>query len=146
MADSTQVKVGQLAVAIGNPFDLENTMTVGFVSALGRALPVSSGEEDLTQSSEPSFTIPDIIQTDAPINPGNSGGVLVNDEGQVIGVTAAIESEPLIEIRREEVAAIPEDGITIIATGPLTSKSTAFKGYPHPCPSTKPCARASPTS
>jgi S1-C subfamily serine protease len=91
LADSTQVKVGQLAVAIGNPFALENTMTVGFVSAMGRQLPVSAGD---TQGllPGPTYTIPDIIQTDAPINPGNSGGVLVNDQGQVIGVTAAIES------------------------------------------------------
>jgi S1-C subfamily serine protease len=74
-----------LAIAIGNPFGLEGTMTVGIVSALGRSLPAS-------ESLGPSYTIPDIIQTDAPINPGNSGGVLVNDLGQVIGVTAAIES------------------------------------------------------
>jgi len=92
LADSTQLKVGQLAVAIGNPFGLEGTMTVGFVSALGRLLPVSSGVEQTLLNPGPTFTIPDIIQTDAPINPGNSGGVLVNDQGQVIGVTAAIES------------------------------------------------------
>lgn len=92
VGDSTQVKVGQLAVAIGNPFGLENTMTVGFVSAVGRILPVSSGNTQGLLNQGPSFTIPDIIQTDAPINPGNSGGVLVNAEGQVIGVTAAIES------------------------------------------------------
>ena len=90
LGDSTQVKVGQLAVALGNPFGLENTMTVGFVSALGRVLPVT-GSESLN-TTDPSFTIPDIIQTDASINPGNSGGVLVDDQGQVIGVTAAIES------------------------------------------------------
>lgn len=87
VADSIQVKVGQLAVAIGNPFGLEGTMTVGFVSALGRSLPVASG--DMLGSS---YTIPDIIQTDAPINPGNSGGVLVDDKGRVIGVPTAIES------------------------------------------------------
>jgi serine protease Do len=87
LADSTQVKVGHLAVAIGNPFGLENTMTVGFVSALGRSLPVES-----ESIQGPSYTIPDIIQTDAPVNPGNSGGILVDDEGQVIGVTAAIAS------------------------------------------------------
>ncbi len=87
MADSTQAKVGQLAVAIGNPFGEQNTMTVGFVSALARSLPVENGA---TLSG--SYTIPDIIQTDAPINPGNSGGVLVNNQGQVLGVTAAIES------------------------------------------------------
>lgn len=92
MGDSTQVKVGQLAVAIGNPFGLEGTMTVGFVSALGRLLPVTSADNQGLPNPGPSYTIPDIIQTDAPINPGNSGGVLVNDQGQVIGVTAAIES------------------------------------------------------
>jgi len=87
VADSTQVKVGQLAVAIGNPFGLDNSMTVGFVSALGRSLPVSN-----SSSSQTSYTIPDIIQTDAPINPGNSGGILLNSRGEVIGVPSAIES------------------------------------------------------
>nr|HMQ54991.1 trypsin-like peptidase domain-containing protein [Anaerolineae bacterium] len=92
LGDSSQLKVGQLAVAIGNPFSLENTMTVGFVSALGRVLPVGGDPDQNSGLPTPSYTIPDIIQTDAPINPGNSGGVLVNDQGQVIGVTAAIES------------------------------------------------------
>ena len=87
VADSTQVKIGHLAVAIGNPFALEGTMTVGFVSALGRLLPV---ESQIGQA--PGYSIPDVIQTDAPINPGNSGGVLVDDQGQVIGVTSAIIS------------------------------------------------------
>ncbi|OQA19497.1 MAG: Periplasmic pH-dependent serine endoprotease DegQ precursor [Chloroflexi bacterium ADurb.Bin360] len=81
----TEPAVGQLSVAIGNPFGLENTMTVGFISAIGRSLSV--GE---TLGSR--YSIPDIIQTDAPINPGNSGGVLVNEKGEVIGVTAAIIS------------------------------------------------------
>ena len=87
MGDSTQVKVGEIAIAIGNPFGLENTMTVGFISALGRSLPVES-----TSSLGPTYRIPDIIQTDAPINPGNSGGVLVDEQGEVVGVTAAIAS------------------------------------------------------
>lgn len=85
MGDSTAVKVGQMAVAIGNPFGLEGTMTTGIISAVGRSLPA---DETSTQS----YTIPDVIQTDAPINPGNSGGVLMNVEGQVLGVTSAIES------------------------------------------------------
>jgi len=85
VADSNGVKVGQLAVAIGEPYGLEGTMTAGIVSAVGRTLPTGDG-------TGPSYSIPDIIQTDAPINPGNSGGVLVNDAGQVIGVTSAIES------------------------------------------------------
>ncbi|MBN1886687.1 MAG: trypsin-like peptidase domain-containing protein [Thermoflexales bacterium] len=86
MADSTQVKVGELVVAIGNPFGLQGTMTVGFVSALGRSLPTD------TNGQGASYTIPDIIQTDASLNPGNSGGVLVDDQGRVIGVPSAIES------------------------------------------------------
>ncbi|MFN2110288.1 MAG: trypsin-like peptidase domain-containing protein, partial [Anaerolineae bacterium] len=87
VADSTQVHVGQLSVAIGNPFGLENTMTVGFVSAVGRSMLA-----DLENMTGTNYTIPDIIQTDAPINPGNSGGVLLNEDGEVIGVTSAIIS------------------------------------------------------
>lgn len=86
MADSTQVKVGQVSIAIGNPFGLQGTMTTGIISGLERTLPA-----DTTQSGT-TYTIPDIIQTDAAINPGNSGGVLVDIQGQVLGVTAAIES------------------------------------------------------
>ena len=88
LADSTQVNVGDIAIAIGNPYGLQNTMTVGIVSALGRSLPVDS----TTTASGATYSIPDVIQTDAPINPGNSGGILVNLGGQVIGVTSAIES------------------------------------------------------
>ena len=86
LADSQQVKVGQLAVAIGNPFGHENTMTVGFVSAIGRSIPADGGTGTV------SYSIPDVIQTDAPINPGNSGGVLTDDQGDVMGVTAQIDS------------------------------------------------------
>ncbi len=87
LTDSTQVRTGDIAIAIGNPFGLQSTMTVGIVSALGRSLPLEA------QSSDGAvYSIPDVIQTDAPINPGNSGGVLVNLGGQVMGVTSAIES------------------------------------------------------
>jgi len=85
LGDSTAVKVGQLAIAIGNPFGLQGTMTTGIISAMGRSLPAD-------ESAAVSYTIPDVIQTDAPINPGNSGGVLVDVQGQVLGVTSAIES------------------------------------------------------
>ncbi|OGO64657.1 MAG: hypothetical protein A2030_06225, partial [Chloroflexi bacterium RBG_19FT_COMBO_50_10] len=88
MADSTQLKVGEIAIAIGNPYGFEGSMTVGNVSGLGRDLPTSQ----VDQASGASYSIPDVIQTDASINPGNSGGVLVNDQGQVIGVTSALES------------------------------------------------------
>ena len=87
LADSGSTRVGQLAIAIGNPFGLEGTMTVGIVSALGRSLPASDGF-----SGGPVYNIPNVIQTDAPINPGNSGGVLLNSAGELIGVTTAIES------------------------------------------------------
>jgi serine protease Do len=91
IGDSTQVKVGQLVIAIGNPFGEQNTMTMGIVSALGRTLPVDSSSQS-GATPRPSYSIPDVIQTDAPINPGNSGGVLVDIQGHLIGVTAAIES------------------------------------------------------
>ncbi len=85
LADSSAIKVGELAIAIGNPFGLEGTMTTGIISAVGRSLPAD-------ETSVQSYSIPDIIQTDAPINPGNSGGVLMDAQGQVLGVTSAIES------------------------------------------------------
>jgi len=91
LSDSSQVKVGQVAIAIGNPFGLTGTMTQGIISGLSRSLPVNSNSSSST-SQGPVYNIPDIIQTDAAINPGNSGGVLVNTDGQVIGVTAAIRS------------------------------------------------------
>lgn len=78
--DSDQIKVGQRAIAIGNPFGLDGTLTTGIISALGRSLPTESG----------AFRIPEIIQTDAAINPGNSGGPLLNSQGEVIGVNTAI--------------------------------------------------------
>jgi serine protease Do len=87
IADSNDIRVGQLGIAIGNPYGLEGTMTVGIISAIGRSMPISNGMQ-----TGPVYSIPDVIQTDAPINPGNSGGVLVNDQGQMLGVTYAIES------------------------------------------------------
>jgi S1-C subfamily serine protease len=89
MADSTQVKVGEFVAAIGNPYGLQESMSTGIVSGLGRDIPNSNTSQS---SSSASYSIPDVIQTDAAINPGNSGGVLVNDQGQVIGVTYSLES------------------------------------------------------
>ncbi len=88
LGDSTQVKVGQMVVAIGNPFGEQWTMTSGIVSGMGRTLPAGNSQN----TTGPQYTIPDIIQTDAPINPGNSGGVLTDLSGNVLGVTSAIES------------------------------------------------------
>jgi S1-C subfamily serine protease len=87
MGDSDQVRVGQTVVAIGNPFRLSGTMTIGIISAKGRTL------ESLRQADGGNFyTAGDIIQTDAAINPGNSGGPLLNLRGEVIGVNRAIRT------------------------------------------------------
>jgi serine protease Do len=88
---SSGIRVGDTVIAIGNPFGLAGSMTTGIVSGLGRVLPSSNG--DLTFNSNPlSFSIPNIIQTDAAINPGNSGGPLLNSNGEVIGINTAIYS------------------------------------------------------
>jgi serine protease Do len=92
VADSSQVKVGELVVAIGNPFGLANTMTTGIVSAIGRSIQAGAGNSQNGQNAGPSFSIPDVIQTDAAINPGNSGGVLVDMNGALVGVPSQIES------------------------------------------------------
>ncbi|HTR76868.1 MAG TPA: trypsin-like peptidase domain-containing protein [Gemmatimonadaceae bacterium] len=86
MGDDANAHVGQWALAIGNPLDLDFTVTAGIVSAKGRSV-------DLSRGNGPSYTISDYIQTDAAINPGNSGGPLVNAKGEVIGINSAIESE-----------------------------------------------------
>lgn len=86
-ADSDQVKTGQFALAFGAPYGLENTMTVGHISAVGR----DSAIPDMRSGSVRAYS--SLIQTDAPINPGNSGGPLVNVEGQVIGINTSIYSE-----------------------------------------------------
>ncbi|MEW5939775.1 MAG: trypsin-like peptidase domain-containing protein, partial [Chloroflexota bacterium] len=87
LGDSDSLQVGQTVVAIGNPFGLNSTMTVGIVSALGRTL-----DSMHATTSGGVFTAGDIIQTDAAINPGNSGGPLFNLNGEVIGVNRAIRT------------------------------------------------------
>jgi 2-alkenal reductase len=87
LGNSDSLKVGQLVVAIGNPFGLSGSMTLGIVSAKGRTL------ESLRQAESGSFfTAGDVIQTDAAINPGNSGGPLLNLNGEVIGLNRAIRT------------------------------------------------------
>jgi S1-C subfamily serine protease len=83
LADSSKVRVGERVAAIGNPFGLSGSMSTGIVSGVGRQIPAQEEE---------GFTIPDIIQTDAPINPGNSGGPVLNMRGEVIGINSAIYS------------------------------------------------------
>lgn len=87
LGDSKQVQVGQRAIAIGNPFGLDSTMTVGIISARGRLYPTRSAGQGGV------YSLGDVFQTDAAINPGNSGGPLFNSAGEVIGVNTAIRSE-----------------------------------------------------
>lgn len=82
MGNSTELHVGEKVYAIGNPYQLEGTMTHGIVSQLGRSLRTATG-----------YSIVDVIQFDAAVNPGNSGGPLLNSYGMVVGVTTAIETE-----------------------------------------------------
>ncbi len=81
LGDSDRVRVGQKAIAIGNPFGLSHTLTTGIVSALNRGIRTQEGHE-----------IEDLIQTDTAINPGNSGGPLLNSSAEVIGINTAIYS------------------------------------------------------
>ena len=90
LGNSNTVKVGQRAIAIGNPFGLNSSMTVGIVSGLGRTL---RSAELIDTSVMPGFDNPSIIQIDTPINPGNSGGPLLNSYGVVVGVNTAIRSD-----------------------------------------------------
>ena len=84
LGDSAAVRVGDVAIAIGNPFGLERTLTVGVVSGTDRRIDAPNG-----------FAIDDAVQTDAPINSGNSGGPLLNDAGELIGVNSQSRGEGL---------------------------------------------------
>ena len=110
LGDSDEVLVGQLAIAIGAPFGQSFTMTSGIISAVGRTI----------RSGSSQFTIPEVIQTDAPINPGNSGGPLLDRHGRVVGINTQIISRSgsnagvglavPINIAKMVVPALIEDG------------------------------------
>ena len=82
LGSSEDLRVGQFAIALGNPFGQDFTMTSGIISGLGRT--ISGGASP--------YTIPKVVQTDAPINPGNSGGPLMDSEGRVVGINTQILS------------------------------------------------------
>jgi len=118
LGDSTTLKVGQKVLAIGNPFRLQNTLTVGVVSSLGRQIRTESG------------LIEDVIQTDAAINPGSSGGPLLNASGELIGINTSIIGRGNIGIG----FAVPADTVKrvvsdLINEGRLVRPWLGFDGY-----------------
>ena len=117
-ADDALVRPGQWAIAVGSPFDLQNTMTVGVISAIGRHQSISS------ESSARYY--PDLIQTDAAINPGNSGGPLFNMDGKVVGINVAIESP--VEGSAGVGFAIPSD-IAQTVMNALIKEGKVTRGY-----------------
>ncbi|HKC56402.1 MAG TPA: trypsin-like peptidase domain-containing protein [Vicinamibacterales bacterium] len=132
--DSSQLKVAQWVLAIGNPFQLNQTVTLGIVSALGRTSLGISGYEDF-------------IQTDAAINPGNSGGALINARGELVGINTAIFSEsggyqgigfaiPSNLARRVvsdflKYGEVRRGGIGYVELSPLTTQEAADLGAPN---------------
>ena len=88
LGDSRNVRVGEFVLAIGNPFGEQSSMSFGIISGLGRSLQSLRGIE-----GRGFYSLPEVIQTDAPINPGNSGGPLLNLAGEVIGVNSAIRTD-----------------------------------------------------
>ncbi len=120
IGDSDTVRVGHRVIAIGNPFGLVGTMTVGIVSGLGRTLPADS----VDASSR--FSNPDIIQTDAAINPGNSGGPLLNSRGQVIGVNTAIRTSGTNRANSGVGFAVPSNTVKRVAQQLIRDGRTSY--------------------
>src|SRR5580700_8737322 len=125
LGEASQLRVGQLVVAVGNPLGLAGTITAGIVSALGRSLPTRSGENVRI--------VDDVIQTDAALNPGNSGGALAVASGQVVGINTAVAGVGVG-------LAIPINGITrqiisaLLAEGKVRRAYLGLAGTPAPLP------------
>ena len=125
LGEASQLRVGQLVVAVGNPLGLAGTITAGVVSALGRSLPTRAGENVRI--------VDDVIQTDAALNPGNSGGALVVASGQVVGINTAVAGVgvglaiPINGITRQIIA-------TLMAEGRVRRAYLGVAGTPAPLP------------
>ena len=108
LGDASDLRVGQLVVAIGNPLGFSGSVTTGVVSALGRALPISAGGS--------TRLVENVIQTDAALNPGNSGGALADGRGTVVGINTAVAgiglglAVPIDDATRKIVASLMRDG------------------------------------
>jgi S1-C subfamily serine protease len=125
LGEASQLRVGQLVVAVGNPLGLAGTITAGVVSALGRSLPTRAGENVRI--------VDDVIQTDAALNPGNSGGALVVASGEVVGINTAVAGVgvglaiPINAVTRQIVA-------TLMAEGRVRRAYLGLAGTPAPIP------------
>ncbi|HZL23707.1 MAG TPA: trypsin-like peptidase domain-containing protein [Nitrososphaeraceae archaeon] len=125
LGNSSNLIVGETVAAVGNPFGLSGSLTEGIVSGLGRLLPSTPENLFGSDTTVATFSIPDIIQTDAAINPGNSGGPLLNLNGEVIGINSAIFSNT--GVYAGVGFAIPSNTLTKVIPELLKNGS-----YPHP--------------
>jgi len=125
LGEASQLRVGQLVVAVGNPLGLAGTITAGVVSALGRSLPTRAGDSVRI--------VDDVIQTDAALNPGNSGGALVVASGEVVGINTAVAGVgvglaiPVNAITRQIIA-------TLMTEGRVRRAYLGLAGIPTPLP------------
>jgi putative serine protease PepD len=127
-APSYRIRVGQLAVAVGSPFELSQTVTAGIVSAVGRVVPSYGCQVGGPGSAECADV--SMIQTDAPINPGNSGGPLADRTGRVIGMNTSIRAPGLLTVNAGVGFAIPSDTVLLVADRLISGElvGTAFLG------------------
>ena len=127
-APSDGIRVGQLAVAVGSPFELSQTVTAGIVSAVGRVVPSYGCQVGGTRSAKCADV--SMIQTDAPINPGNSGGPLADRTGRVIGMNTSIRTEGFLTANTGVGFAIPSDTVLLVADRLISGEpvATAFLG------------------